>query len=732
MREVNMPGLRIAHLTTVHPRYDTRIFHKECASLARRWETRLFVADGKGEETRLGVVIHDTGRKPANRLLRMLLTPWRTYRSARALRADVYHFHDPELIPVGLLLHWRGATVIYDVHEDVPRDILSKPWLPSWSRGIVSRVFECLENFAARRFSAVVAATPYITERFCSIGAKAVNVNNYPILDELAAPLERAREARTICYVGGITVLRGAREMVAALPEARATLLLAGPFESAAFESELRAMPGWQQVRYFGVADRISARDIMTRSLLGVVLLHPAPNHMDALPTKMFEYMSAGIAVLASDFPLWRGIVEDSDAGLCVDPLDSVAIARTLSALLDDPARLEAMGQAGRRAVVERYSWENEEQTLLALYEENSAAALKKSYNSSSFATGDSNMVKRSKVLKILSILTCIIIAVCVLNGKQIDDKLRQISRPYNTAKLACWKIHCRLAGRNYETVDEYSSTGKYFTWKKGLFPILDSKDENGVLIRDSIPMFNYSISNFNGRSYHPVGIAQYGLNMFGNYVDSQNPIYLKEALNQGEYFVNSIDKESGLWFYDFDFKVPMTNETLKAPWASALAQMQACSLLVRLYHVTGDVKYYDTCKLAMKSLQIDVKNGGLKRDFLGHDFYEEYPTDKPNYVINGFMFVLIGLHDVWMVTNDETAHQLYQEGFKTLLYTLPFYDADRVSLYHLGHHYDNNFPPFSHCWYHKVHIGLMRVINQWERNHILDFFILLWVSYEN
>jgi hypothetical protein len=368
-----MPARRIAHLTTVHGRHDVRIFRKECASLARRWETHLIVADGKGEQTQLGVTIHDTGKKPAGRLRRMLLAPWRVYRRARELRADVCHFHDPELIPVGLLLRLRGVAVIYDAHEDVPRQILNKPWLPSWSRGIVSRVFEGLENFAARRFNTVVAATPHITERFRSIGATAVNVNNYPILDELTAPAEARpvaqRQARTLCYVGGISAIRGVREIVAALPRARATLLLAGPFENAAIETELRAMPGWQQVQYLGVVDRAGVRDIMARSQLGVVLLHPVINYLDSLPIKMFEYMAAGIAVLASDFPAWQSIVESSETGLCVDPLDPVAVARIVNAMLDDPGRLESMGQAGRRAVGARYNWENEERALLALYE---------------------------------------------------------------------------------------------------------------------------------------------------------------------------------------------------------------------------------------------------------------------------------------------------------------------------------------------------------------------------
>lgn len=341
-------------------------------SLARHWDTHLIVADGKGDETVSGVNLHDVG-KPTGRLARMAFAPWRVYRRARYLAASIYHFHDPELIPVGLLLRWHGAHVIYDAHEDLPRQILDKYWLPRWSRRIAARLFERLEDFAARRFSAVVGATPHITERFRHVGARAENINNFPLPGELEAPGDAPaiaeRDERTLCYIGGISAVRGIRELIMALPAARATLLLAGPFENANLEAELRAMPQWKHVRYYGVVDRQGVRDIMARSRLGAVLFHPTPNHVNALPNKMFEYMSAGIPVLASGFPLWRDIIETTSSGVCVEPLDIGAISDALNQLLDNPSNLETMGAAGKRAIEDAYNWGKEEQSLYRLYQ---------------------------------------------------------------------------------------------------------------------------------------------------------------------------------------------------------------------------------------------------------------------------------------------------------------------------------------------------------------------------
>ena len=106
----------------------------------------------------------------------------------------------------------------------------------------------------------------------------------------------------------------------------------------------------------------------MARSIAGMILFHPEPNHVDAQPNKMFEYMSAGMPVIASNFPLWREIMEGSECGICVDPLNSEEIAKAIQFIIKHPAKAEQMGKNGRRALVDRYNWEMEEKKLLGFY----------------------------------------------------------------------------------------------------------------------------------------------------------------------------------------------------------------------------------------------------------------------------------------------------------------------------------------------------------------------------
>jgi glycosyltransferase involved in cell wall biosynthesis len=364
------PAPRVVHLTTVHPRDDIRIFHKECVSLARAgYDMVQVVGDGLGEARVDGVHIVDIGAPPAGRLRRIRVQPRRALEAVLRLQPALVHFHDPELLPVGVKLVQRGIPAVYDAHEDVPRQILTKQWIPAPLRRPVSWAFERYENAQVRRLSGLVAATPFIAERYAALARRTVNVSNFPFLDELAPLAAAIPREDAVCYVGGITRTRGAHEMLRALVQVPGVrLLLCGKFEDATLEAELRASPGWPQVDYLGHVGREQVREVMARSFAGLVTLQPMPSYLDSLPIKMFEYMSAELPVIASDFPLWRGIVEAHGCGVCVNPADPVAIANAIRALRDAPERVRAMGRAGHRAVMQVFNWPQAERELLAFY----------------------------------------------------------------------------------------------------------------------------------------------------------------------------------------------------------------------------------------------------------------------------------------------------------------------------------------------------------------------------
>ncbi len=371
-REMRSEKSRVAHLTTVHPPFDTRIFHKEAKTLAWAGYDVTLIAQHEGNTVVEGVRVIGLP-KPRNRLSRIFGLTWWAFRLALRQRAEIYHFHDPELLPVGVLLKsLTKAKVIYDVHEDVPQQILTKHWIPAPLRRPAAFAFNVWEKLAARACDAVVVATEGIAEKFR--GLNPVVVHNYPALRMLPSSSPLPKEGQVLVYVGGINRLRGAVEMVRALEYLahidNLRLDLIGRFEPPELERELQTLSGYQRVRFLGWLQPEDVYKHLRTVDIGLVCLHPEPRYVVAWPVKLFEYMAAGLPVVASNFPLWKEIVEGNNCGLCVDPLDPRKIAEAIEYLLTHPEEARRMGENGRQAVEEKFNWEKEGKKLLRLYEE--------------------------------------------------------------------------------------------------------------------------------------------------------------------------------------------------------------------------------------------------------------------------------------------------------------------------------------------------------------------------
>jgi glycosyltransferase involved in cell wall biosynthesis len=364
---------KICMLSTVHKALDDRIF-KEAKTLAQAGYEVVLIAQHDRDEMVDGVKIVALP-KPRNRFARIFGLTWRAFHLSLRERADIYHFHDPELLPIGVLLKiFTRAKVIYDVHEDVPEQILTKHWIPCLLRRPLAGVFNAFEKLMAQVLDAVVVATEGIAEKFAHLNP--IVIHNYPDLGMLPNPSTRRGEGKekVLVYVGGISKIRGAVEMVRALEHLNSAwdvrLDLIGKFESPELEQELRGLPGYRRVRFLGWMPPERVYTHLANADVGLVCLHPEPRFMVAWPVKLFEYMAAGLPVVASNFLLWKEIVEGNRCGITVDPLDPKAIAQAIEYLLTHPEEARQMGENGRQAVEEKYNWKKEAEKLLALYKE--------------------------------------------------------------------------------------------------------------------------------------------------------------------------------------------------------------------------------------------------------------------------------------------------------------------------------------------------------------------------
>jgi len=366
-------SLKVVHLSSAHFAADTRILHKECKSLAKAGHDVTLVAQHE-EDTILSGVKIKALRNPKYRWKRWTAALWSLYRDVARLHADLYHFHDPELIPVGMWLSLRGKRVIYDAHEDLPNTFAYKYYIPAFARRTLGWLAGRIEDLAVQRFTAVVAATPTIGKRFSKYNTNTVVVRNFPSLAELALGVNLPWNERPplVVYVGSMAPERGFREAMAAIsllpPDLNARLAFAGPL-TPHLREEIGRLAGSDRTDLLGLLGRGEVASLLGRARVGLVPLHRMPNFVNALPVKLFEYMSAGVPVVASDFPLWHQIVEDAGCGLLVDPRDSKGIARGIEYLLTPPEKAQPMGARGREAIQRSYNWKTEEQQLLALYD---------------------------------------------------------------------------------------------------------------------------------------------------------------------------------------------------------------------------------------------------------------------------------------------------------------------------------------------------------------------------
>lgn len=362
------------HFTTVHSRVDTRIRFKQAETLAQHFPGRvaLYVQDGKGdaEDQASGLSIVDTGPCPGGRLGRMILGGWRMYRAVRAARPKIAHFHDPELILAGLALSRTGIRVVYDVHEDVPKQILAKPYIrPAFLRPLLARIANAVEQFAVRRFALTVPAVPSIAARFPA--ARTQVIRNVPKAELLLrhGRTEQPSDRFVISYAGSLSELRGIHDLVAAMdlmPDGFEFQIL-GRWSSETFFKRCQAHPGWRHCRYLGQVPHDEVGKLMSQAHLGVQMMHDVPNYSGGLATKVFEYLFLGIPTLMSDTPERRA----SYGALTsyARPADPEAIAEAIQRIAADYPAHAGKVRESRDDILADFSWETEARALTSAYE---------------------------------------------------------------------------------------------------------------------------------------------------------------------------------------------------------------------------------------------------------------------------------------------------------------------------------------------------------------------------
>lgn len=369
--------IKVCHVTSVHRATDIRIFYKECVSLSREGYEVYLVATGESY-VEDGVNVIGVGKVPSSRFERLLMTARKAYKIALTLHCEIYHLHDPELLPFALLLKRRGKKVIFDSHENVSEQILKKYWIPFFIRKLIAKVYKTFEKYVVKQIDGVVIVTPSQIPVFSGVQNNLQMVTNFPVIDQkdLQRNLNYAeyKNGHQICFAGGVSaqwnhlVIASCLET---LPSIRYSF--AGPSEGN-YLSELLNNPAWsKQINYLGILDKKGVEGLYETSFCGVALLDyntQVGKEGTLGNTKLFEYMKFGLPFICSDLDLWKEIVDKYKCGITVNPTNLHEITDALTFLMENPEDARRMGINGYRAFIEEYNWDTQVPKLLYLYSE--------------------------------------------------------------------------------------------------------------------------------------------------------------------------------------------------------------------------------------------------------------------------------------------------------------------------------------------------------------------------
>ena len=350
-----------------HKPLDTRIFHKEARSLkSAGFDVSLIIPHTSDFESEgIKIMSVPLPRKGWEQLVKC---PWKIFLKARRQPVDsIFHLHDSELLLVGIALKLLGRKVIYDAHEDTPLQISYQHWIPRLVKAPYTWFYRFLEWLAGRMFNAIIVAEPVIAKYFPE--RKVTLIRNFPIKQSVLKEIPYQERRNRLVYVGLLSKARGVVEMFEGFRRANEKVdvefVAGGKFAPASLEQEM--LPKYK-IDYRSWLPYQEMIDTLYTSRMGIIVPHPIQRYKTNYPVKLFEYMAAGIPVIASRHGESAEFVKEGQAGILVDPLNPDEIADAIKRLVDDSVAAEAMGRRGRQLIFDKYNWENESAKLVVLY----------------------------------------------------------------------------------------------------------------------------------------------------------------------------------------------------------------------------------------------------------------------------------------------------------------------------------------------------------------------------
>lgn len=362
--------MKICHITSAHDREDTRIFYKECVTLAKTGYDVYFVVSGTNDY-KYGVHIIGAGEPPKLRLKRMICFARKVYNIARLLDCDVYQIHDPELLPYALMLKKMKKHVVFDSHENYGSQISRKQYLLKPLREVIGIAYKLYETYVCRRIDTVISVCTIKGNMIFEGRAKQeVLLPNYPLLNPFDYEYIDTTNEFTAIYIGALSPARGITNAVLACYKAGVKLILCGRFFSEEYKKQLQLMKEYKCVEYVGKVSPTEIHKYICRADVGLATLMDVGQYSEAdtYGTKVLEYFLMKKPVILSDTVFYRTENAKHKFGICVDPNNVDAMARIVDYMSRNRGLIKKMGINGYNLVVNELNWEKVKKALVELY----------------------------------------------------------------------------------------------------------------------------------------------------------------------------------------------------------------------------------------------------------------------------------------------------------------------------------------------------------------------------
>jgi glycosyltransferase involved in cell wall biosynthesis len=367
--------IKICHVISGYFRNDPRVFQRQCKSIIKaEYEVSILTNDGGSNEILDDIYIYSCGRFWKNRIKIILFAKHQFFKKAIEIDADIYQLHSPELISLGLELKRRGKIIIYDAHEDLPKHILEKDWIPSFLRKPISLIIDAYMKRALKKYDEIISPHSHVVDYLVNVNKNVTLITNFAKFDsslnyDLSHYLSREN---SICYSGTVYLHSNQEFILDAISNIENLKYQIVGFIDKNHKKQLSERKGFEKLLFLDRIPWEELNNFYSKSLIGMVIIDYKQNLGNKKGTyavnKMFEYMQAGLPIICSDYDLWKDVVNKYKCGICVEPQNTRQIEDAIRYLIGNKEKAYEMGQNGRKGVREEYNWSTQEREYLKIF----------------------------------------------------------------------------------------------------------------------------------------------------------------------------------------------------------------------------------------------------------------------------------------------------------------------------------------------------------------------------